>query len=105
MAISMPQDFEHALTSMLNGESVVIDGAPGTGKSTLLRTFMEANDALPENLRKRVLPVALLGGRCGRYQRVDDRLCIQLRSLHDARRRPAWRFLEHQQCKAAAQLG
>lgn len=60
MAISMPQDFEHELASMLNGESVVIDGAPGTGKSTLLRTFMEANDALPENLRKRVLPVALL---------------------------------------------
>ncbi len=60
MAISMPQDFEHALTLMYNGESVVIDGAPGTGKSTLLRTFMEANDALPDNLRKRVLPVALL---------------------------------------------
>lgn len=61
MAISMPQDFEHALTSMLNGESVVIDGVPGTGKSALLRTFMEANDALPDSLRKRVLPVALLG--------------------------------------------
>ncbi|MGY6464190.1 AAA family ATPase [Corynebacterium sp. UMB8791] len=61
MAISMPQDFEHALASMLNGESVVIDGAPGTGKSTLLRTFMEVNDALPDSQRKRVLPVALLG--------------------------------------------
>ena len=61
MAISMPQDFEHALASMLNGESVVIDGAPGTGKSTLLRAFMEVNDALPDSQRKRVLPVALLG--------------------------------------------
>ena len=61
MAISMPQDFEHELASMLNGESVVIDGAPGTGKSTLLRTFMEVNDALPDSQRKRVLPVALLG--------------------------------------------
>lgn len=61
MAISMPQDFEHALTSMLNSESVVIDGAPGTGKSTLLRAFMEVNDALPDSQRKRVLPVALLG--------------------------------------------
>lgn len=62
MAISMPQDFEHALTLMYNGESVVIDGAPGTGKSTLLRTFMEVNDALPDSQRKRVLPVALLEG-------------------------------------------
>lgn len=62
MAISMPQDFEHALTSILNGESVVIDGAPGTGKSTLLRAFMEVNDALPDSQRKRVLPVALLEG-------------------------------------------
>ena len=61
MAISMPQDFEHELASMLNGESVVIDGAPGTGKSALLRTFMEVNDALPDSQRKRVLPVALLG--------------------------------------------
>lgn len=61
MAISMPQDFEHALTSMLNGESVVVDGGPGTGKSTLLRAFMEVNDALPDSQRKRVLPVALLG--------------------------------------------
>ena len=61
MDISMPQDFEHALASMLNGESVVIDGAPGTGKSALLRAFMEVNDALPDRQRKRVRPVALLG--------------------------------------------
>lgn len=60
MAISMPQDFEHALTLMNNGDSVVIDGALGTGKSTLLRSFLEANDALPDSLRKRVLSVSLL---------------------------------------------
>ncbi|OIR44005.1 AAA family ATPase [Corynebacterium sp. NML130628] len=61
MDISMPQDAQHALALMLKGESVVIDGGHGTGKSTLLRTFMEANDALPDSLRKRVLSVALLG--------------------------------------------
>lgn len=65
MVFSMSQDAEYALALMHRGGRVVIDGEPESGKSALLRSFLDSNAAMPAELRRSVLAVAPLGEDAG----------------------------------------